>query len=258
MAATQANRAIFISSLQGFMLKYGFQGMDLDWEYPANPERGGNPADTENLVALVKEMRAAFNDQQGISLTLAPDYWYLRGFDPKAMEQYVDFFGFMAYDLHGSWDSAVETLGSIVRGQTDIREIYNDTQPLWFDALDPAKINLGLAYYGRGHTLASPSCANLGCPYIGPSLLGPCTNYGGVLSLAEIEDYIREKSLPPKLLQAQMMKQITWEDQWIGYDDSETVAMKKTWASAYCFGGTMIWSVDFDTGNGRSVLIDVN
>ena len=34
--------------------------------------------------------------------------------------------------------------------------------------------------------------------------------------------------------------------------------MKKTWAGGYCFGGTMIWRFDFDTGNGRSVLIDVN
>ena len=48
-------------------------------------------------------MKAAFGDQYGISLTLAPDYWYLRGFDAKAMEPYVDFFGFMAYDLHGFW-----------------------------------------------------------------------------------------------------------------------------------------------------------
>lgn len=40
------------------------------------------------------------------------DQWYLRGFDAKAMEPYVDFFGFMAYDLHGFWDADVETLGS--------------------------------------------------------------------------------------------------------------------------------------------------
>ena len=33
------------------------------------------------------------------------------------MEPYVDFFGFMAYDLHGFWDADVQTLGSIVRAQ---------------------------------------------------------------------------------------------------------------------------------------------
>ena len=137
--------------------------------------------DTENLVALITEMRALFNDQQGINLTLAAGCWDLRRFDLKTMESYVDFLGLMASDLHGSWDSAVEIRGSIVRGQADIREIHNDTQPLWFDALDPAKIKLGLAYYGRGYTLTSPSCANLGCPFMEPSLPGPCTNYSWCL-----------------------------------------------------------------------------
>jgi len=42
-------------------------------------------------------MRASYGTRYGISLTLAPDYWYLRWFDAKAMEPYVDFFGFMAY-----------------------------------------------------------------------------------------------------------------------------------------------------------------
>jgi chitinase len=74
-------------------------------------------------------MRAAFGTTYGISLTLAPDYWYLRWFDAISMQDSVDWFGFMAYDLHGSWDTDVKTLGSIVRGQTDIRDISNDTVP---------------------------------------------------------------------------------------------------------------------------------
>lgn len=64
----------------------------------------------------------------------------------------------MAYDLHGFWDADVKTLGSIMRPQTDIREIDNDTLPLWFDKLTPAKVNLGLAYYGRGYTVSDPKC----------------------------------------------------------------------------------------------------
>ncbi len=49
-----------------------------------------------------------------------------------------------------------------------------------------------------------------------------------------------------------MIKQITREDQWIGYDDLETIAIQKKWASGYSFGGTMVWSVDFDSGTGKS------
>ncbi|KAL8664295.1 MAG: hypothetical protein Q9168_007930 [Polycauliona sp. 1 TL-2023] len=254
IAGDSTKRAAFINSCMAFMAKYGFQGIDIDWEYPGSDERGGTRADIPNFVTLVKDMRAAFGTTYGLSLTLAPDYWYLRFFDAKAMEPYVDHFGFMAYDLHGSWDADVKTLGSIVRAQTDVREIYNDTLPLWFDGLDPKKINFGLAYYGRGYTLSNPSCNQLECPFAGPSLPGPCTHYSGVLSLAEIKQYILEKKLTPQLIEGAMIKQITWDDQWIGYDDEDTTAMKSKWASGYCFGGTMIWSVDFKSGSGSAVL----
>ena len=180
----------------------------------------------------------------------------------QGMEPYVDWFGFMGYDLHGTWDADVVVLGSLVRGQTDIRDIYNDTQPLWFDDLDPSKINLGLAAYGRGYTLQSTSpidcfaqtnslessCNTLLCPFTGPSKPAVCTQSAGVMSLLEIEGLIQEKSLKPTMLNEIMMKQITWDDQWIGYDDADTIAMKKAWGNNYCFGGTMTWSVDFNSG----------
>ncbi len=52
------------------MTKWGFQGVELDWEYPAFPDRGGRPADTKNFVSLIAEMRAAFGTNYGISVTL--------------------------------------------------------------------------------------------------------------------------------------------------------------------------------------------
>lgn len=68
--STSANRAAFISSLIGFMTEWGFQGVDIDWEYPAIPDRGGRPEDTQNLVYLVADMRTAFGTKFGISVTL--------------------------------------------------------------------------------------------------------------------------------------------------------------------------------------------
>jgi chitinase len=98
MVSTKESRAVFISSVEEYMDTYGFQGVDLDWQYPGAPKRGGKKlSDTRNFAHLVEEMRQAYGDCYGISLTLAPDYWYLRWFDAKAMEPNVDFFGFMAY-----------------------------------------------------------------------------------------------------------------------------------------------------------------
>ncbi|KAF2632957.1 glycoside hydrolase family 18 protein, partial [Macroventuria anomochaeta] len=132
----------FITSLIKPMGTYGFQGADIDWEYPAEPKRGGRKADTDNLVLLMKEMHAAFGGHYGSNLTR-----YFRGFKPAELQDYVDFMGFMSYDLHGPRDEDVWALGSVVRPQTDITEIDKNLKPLWFDGVDPAKINFGTAYY---------------------------------------------------------------------------------------------------------------
>lgn len=58
MASTASDRATFIQSVVEFLEKYDFDGLDLDWEYPA--ARGGKAEDKANFAALVKEMKAAF------------------------------------------------------------------------------------------------------------------------------------------------------------------------------------------------------
>jgi chitinase len=103
---------------------------------------------------------------------------------------------------------------------------------LWFDGLDPKKINFGLAMYGRGYTLADPNCNSLGCHFLGASKPAECTNSPGVMSLAEIKRRAKELNIKPEYLPDSMMKQLTWDDQWIGYDDEETFVKKKEFADS--------------------------
>jgi chitinase len=132
-------------------------GVDLDWEYPVAEDRGGTEDDTANFVSLVQEMREAFDGRghqdYGISVALAPDYWYMRYFDAKGMEPHVSWFNFMTYDLHGAWASDIK-YGSRVQGQADLSEIENNILPLAFAGMEMNKINFGMAYYGRGYKLA--------------------------------------------------------------------------------------------------------
>lgn len=116
-------------------------------------------------------------------------------------------------------------------------------------------LQFGLATYGRGYTLTDPSC-NTGdgkCSWTEGNQPGPCTGEKGVLSGPEIESIIKQKGLTPASIQNgkgnSMMKQITWDDQWVGYDDADTVKEKLNYASARCFGGSMAWSVDLAYGS---------
>ena len=44
-----------------------------------------------------------------------------------------------------------------------------------------------------------------------------------------------------------MVKELIYNhDQWMGYDDNETIALKVQYADNACLGGVMIWSIDFD------------
>ncbi|RWA07173.1 hypothetical protein EKO27_g7932 [Xylaria grammica] len=72
------------------MDEYGFPGVNIDSEYPEASNRSGDTADTENLVWLVKDMRAAFGTTYRISVTIPASYWYPRWFDLIVMEPHYD------------------------------------------------------------------------------------------------------------------------------------------------------------------------
>jgi chitinase len=247
MVSTQQNRKKFIDNLKMFLWAYRFTGIDIDWEYPGEEKRGGRPEDGKNLVEFVKEMRAALGTTKGISITLAPDWGYLKNFSPVEMQPYVDFMNFMGYDLHGQWDADVHALGSIVRPHSDITEIERNLRPLWYDGVDPGKINLGLAWYGRTYKLANPGCTEIGCPFKGPGAAGKCTAFEGVLSSSEITEMWWAKGLQQHLNSTAMVKYMVYDnDNWVGFDDIETHHMKEKFANSRCLGGLMYWSVDYD------------
>jgi chitinase len=58
MCLNKERRGAFISSVKTYMDGYGFQGVDLDWEYPGDPERGGRKlADVRNFAQLLRDAR---------------------------------------------------------------------------------------------------------------------------------------------------------------------------------------------------------
>ncbi|KZF23992.1 glycoside hydrolase family 18 protein [Xylona heveae TC161] len=247
MVSSSGNRQQFINSLIKFMDTYGFDGVDLDWEYPQADDRGGAPADKENYVTLVQELRNAIGSKYGISMTLPTSYWYLQHFDVEEIQKSLDWFNLMAYDLHGVWDADSKFVGPYIAPHTNITEIDLALDLLWRAGVSPDKVVMGEGWYGRSFTLKDPSCntPNGVCEFTGGANPGPCSDASGILTLEEINNIISDNSLTPVWDKEAAVKWITWDsNQWVSYDDDDTFQQKRDFANSRCLGGLMVWAMD--------------
>ncbi|KAI5291816.1 hypothetical protein KEM54_006393, partial [Ascosphaera aggregata] len=179
LAASKSAQKKFFDSLLSFMETYNFDGVDIDWEYPVAEERSGKKEDYDNFTSLLQNLRnflSSSGKKYGLTITVPSSYWYLRHFDIAKMEKTIDWFNVMSYDLHGTWDNDNRWTGPYVRAHTNLTEINTSLELLWRNNIDPAKVVLGLGFYGRSFTLQDPSCKKPGCVFSAGGNAGQCTN----------------------------------------------------------------------------------
>ncbi|KAL8761316.1 MAG: hypothetical protein Q9184_002558 [Pyrenodesmia sp. 2 TL-2023] len=252
LAKSESAQDAFFESLLTFMIANGFDGVDLDWEYPVAKDRGGIPEDFDNYVNLLSRLRNFLNSsgrRWGLSITLPASYWYLKGFDIVKLEPLVDWLNIMTYDIHGVWDSGIKSLGPYAYAHTNLTEINLSLELLWRNNIDPSRVVMGLGFYGRSFTMKDPSCLTAGCPFTDGARGGECTGTPGVLSAGEIQKVIREGAVMT-FDEAAAVQIVTWDtNQWVSWDDQKTLKMKVDFANKRCLGGTMVWAVDLDDGS---------
>jgi chitinase len=250
MAEKPETRAEWIKNSIAYLRANDFDGLDIDWEYPADPTRGGRSVDTNNFTALLTELRAAFNAEAKASgkdtllLTIAaPAGVALRGLDLTKISQPLDWINLMSYDYYGGWDphtnhnAPAPKVGPGVQGSVSIYENFG---------VPPEKIVLGMATYGRAYADAEGSA--VGSMSKGNAPPGRCTGAPGMLSYFEVKE----------LLDAGKVK-ASWDDAaqvpyaysstsklWISYDDERSFTKKLDFIDAKGLGGAMFWALDMD------------
>ncbi|EED89593.1 hypothetical protein THAPSDRAFT_263859, partial [Thalassiosira pseudonana CCMP1335] len=242
MAASKTNRQTFAKSVVQFLRTYGFDGLDLDWEYPGLRERGGKREDYDNYVLMVKEIRDAFNaapEAYQLTVAVTGNITKLeKGFDLAGLEPYVDWFNIMAYDLWGSWDPK-----HIAYSHTDIRMI-DEAVAYMSHFIQRSKLVLGLGSYARTYTLSNSDCLDLGCPFEGPGKAG-CEGTDGFLPYFEVADLITQRNYDMVRYddETQSMVMITDGNLLISYDNTVSFNKKAEYAEDQCLMGTMLWAI---------------
>lgn len=152
IALTAPQRTHFVDSCVTFMQNKGFNGIDVDWEYPLASDR-------DNFTALLQEFRTKLNTLgqstgKTYPLTIAGGPAnHMDGYNIPAIASLLDFINVMTYDYGGGFDNITSHNSPLCAAANDPHgSQWNGAGavPAYISAGMPAgKLNLGMAYYGR-------------------------------------------------------------------------------------------------------------
>eukprot|EP00106_Octopus_bimaculoides_P013196 XP_014780638.1 PREDICTED: chitinase-3-like protein 1 [Octopus bimaculoides] len=225
------------------------EGVDLmDW-----------PPQSSNLNPIENECQQAFERESNrtgkprLLLTAAVPAGKIQidaGYDIKSLHLYVDFFNVMTYDYHGAWENKTGHISPFRASSNDSSKSANFnvewTMRYWREQGAPvSKLNLGLPFYGRSFTLADPNKNGTNAPVTGKGTAGEFTGEAGFLAYYEICQMI-QRGATIKRLSDEKVPYLVLGNQWVGYDDPESLYMKVEWAKQSNFSGIFVWAMDLD------------
>jgi len=260
-ALTPDSRMAFARScIDEYVVKAGFDGIDVDWEFPVHggiPQNPHRPQDRANVTALMKEFRRQLDvlgrqQHRHYYLTIATPtgrWQYGGAYDPsdsydlRAIARVADWLNVMTYDMNNVF-SPVSSFNTPM--DEDPKDPAPSKQRRWNNVTAavqyyeqhgvPAyKIVLGMAFYGRGFVGVTPRRAGLYSKYKGGFPETPWS-------------VVKSRFLPDRAWERHWS--VTARAPWLynrrthvffTYDDPRSMAIKAAFARREHLRGTMFW-----------------
>ena len=252
-AGTEAGRKHFAQTAVKLVEDLGFDGLDIDWEYPKND------SEASDFVKLLQETRQALDHaarkrhHKHFLLTIAcpagpQNFEKLR---VAEMDNCLDFWNLMAYDYAGSWDQRVGHQANLYpsKDRPDTTP-FSTTTALDFytrHGVHPSKMVLGMPLYGRAFT----------------STKGPGHHYGGCGEGSWEQGVWDYKALPKPGSEEHHDSDVgaSWSycgntQTMISYDTVKEAEQKAKFIRDYGLGGGMWWESSGDKPHGQGSLIE--
>jgi len=258
-ALTDSSRTKFATSAVQLMVKYGFDGLDIDWEYPVGGGEAGNinrPEDKQNYTLLLQTLRQELNKQQTIDgkqyqLTIASPAGAstMANLELAQISQYIDFFNLMAYDYHGSTFESTTNHNAPLYAGLGQQSIDSTIQGYLNAGVAAEDIVLGAPAYGYGWA---------GVPNINNGLFQSSSGKASGTWATGVYDY---KDLYNKLQTQPSVYTRYWDDiakvpyiysptdqggMFSSYEDSQSIGIKTNYIKDKGLGGMFFWDLSSD------------
>ena len=247
MASTAASRAVFIDAALRFLRRTGFDGIDLDWEYPTEigvPCDPGvtceRPEDKRNFVALAQEMRAALGDRYLLTIAAGADEKFASGQWIAELSRSLDWINLMSYDYHGSLGKTSGLNAPIDRDPRDPTgaSARESVERLIASGVPREKITLGVPFYGKEWAGCEPGPA-------GDGLYQRCERYVAEFDFTDFRatpGFVARWNEPGRV--PYLVKPATGG--FITYDDVGSIRDKGRLVKELGLRGAMFWELGAD------------
>nr|P32470.2 RecName: Full=Chitinase 1; Flags: Precursor [Aphanocladium album]CAA45468.1 chitinase [Aphanocladium album] len=251
-ASSAATRKTFAQSAVGFMKDWGFDGIDIDWEYPADATQA------QNMVLLLQAVRSELDSYAAqyakghhfllsIAAPAGPDNYNKLKF--AELGKVLDYINLMAYDYAGSWSNYTGHDANIYANpQNPNATPYNtdDAVQAYINGGVPAnKIVLGMPIYGRSFQQTE----GIGKPYNG---IGSGSWENGIWDYKALPKAGATVKCDDTAKGCYSYDPSTKE--LISFDTPAMISTKVSWLKGKGLGGTMFWEASASKKGSDSLI----
>ncbi len=250
-ALTETSRTVFADSVVSFLKTNGFDGVDIDWEYPTGYGLSTNvvrSADKQNFGLLLKALRSRL-DAQGakdgkhyiLSFAGAANNTFAGGVGLSSIANYVDYGFIMTYDLHGRWDTYTDLNAPLYfpsGTSPQYKTSVDASVRMWLSNGFPAnKIVMGVPFYGFAYSGVTAANGGLWQHYL------TCVSVGFDKIMS---NYLSNPAFKKSYSSSAMVPYLFNGSTFVTYDDENSIAQKTRYAMSKDLFGVGAWDLSYD------------